>query len=156
MISKALSVPYASVQHICRSALKRKSHTKRDTESRRLEQQHIDFLLSHETLRRWAGFTLKQRCKLFHRQFVNKKIAVTSLRRLYLKHGIKRKAVRQEKLKPQHVMNDFSARCKLVLGEMEAVHAQGRKLLFLDELNFTKLSFQSVYWSVKRSNQSVD
>ena len=94
VISKALSVPYASVQHICRSALKRKSHTKRDTESRRLEQQHIDFLLSHETLRRWAGFTLKQRCKLFHRQFVNKKIAVTSLRRLYLKHGIKRKAVR--------------------------------------------------------------
>ena len=116
-------MPYASVQHICRSALKRKSHTKRDTESRRLEQQHIDFLLSHETLRHWAGFTLKQRCKLFHRQFVNKKIAVTSLRRLYLKHGVKRKAVRQEKLKPQHVMNDFSARCKLVLDEMEAAHA---------------------------------
>ena len=53
-------------------------------------------------------------------------------------------------------MNDFSARCKLVLEEMEAAHAQGRKLLFLDELNFTKLSFQSVDWSVKRSNQSVD
>ena len=114
-ISKALSVPYSSVQHICRSALKRISPAKRDTESRRLEQQHLEFLLSQETLRLWAGFTLKQRCKLFHRYFINKKIAVTSLRRLYLKHGIKRKAVRQEKVKPQHVLNEFAGRCKQVL-----------------------------------------
>ena len=149
-------MPYSTVQHICRSALKRKSPGKRDTASRRLEQQHVDYLLSEETLRLWAGMTLKQRCKLFHRRFVNKTIPVTSLRKLYIKHGVKRKKVRQEKLKPPHIMNEFSERCKVVLNELEVAHIQSRKLLYLDELNFTKLSFQNVDWSVRRSNRSVD
>ena len=86
---------YYIVHYLCRSALKRKRLTKKDTDSRKLEQQHVDFLLSQETLTHWAGLTLKERCKLFHRQFLNKIIAVTSLRRLYLKNGVKRKAVRQ-------------------------------------------------------------
>ena len=53
-------------------------------------------------------------------------------------------------------MNEFGERCKVVLNELEVAHTQSRKLLYLDELNFTKLSFQSVDWSVKRGNQSVD
>ena len=53
---------------------------------------------------------------------MNKKIAVTSLRRLYLKHGIKRKAVRQEKVKPQHVLNEFSDRCKHVISQLDDAH----------------------------------
>ena len=53
---------------------------------------------------------------------MNKKIAVTSLRRLYLKHGIKRKKVRQEKLKPQHVLSEFGDRCKQVISELDAAH----------------------------------
>ena len=66
---------------------------------------------------------------------------MTSLRRLYIKNGVKRKAVRQEKLKPPHVMNEFDDRRRQVLSEIEEAHSQGRKLFYLDELNFTKLSF---------------
>ena len=68
----------------------------------KLEEQHINFLTSYETLEEWAGYTLKYRTKLFHRKFTDKRIAVTCLRRLYLKHGIKCKKVRQEKYMPEH------------------------------------------------------
>jgi len=53
---------------------------------------------------------------------MNKKIAVTSLRRLYIKNGIKRKKVRQEKVKPLHVLNEFGDRCKQVISELDAAH----------------------------------
>ena len=48
----------------------------------------------------WAGLTLKERCKLFHRKFTNKIIAPMTLWRLYKKNGIKRKAVRKAKTLP--------------------------------------------------------
>ena len=63
----------------------------------KLEKENIDFLLSEETLRKWAGLTMKERVILFHRRFMNKKIAITSLRRLYLNNKVKRKKVRQHK-----------------------------------------------------------
>ena len=62
--------------------------------NRKLEQEHVDFLLSEDTLKKWAGFTMKERVILFHRRFMNKKIAITSLRRLYLNNKVKRKKVR--------------------------------------------------------------
>ena len=75
----------------------------------------MDFLTSLETLRLWAGKSLKERAILFHRKFPNKRIAVTSLRRLYLSKGVKRKVVRQEKVKPAHVQATFDTnRRKLI------------------------------------------
>jgi hypothetical protein len=68
---------------------------------------HVDFLLSEEILRKWAGLTMQERVVLFHRQFMNKKIAITSLRRLYLKNRVKRKKVRQHKGVPQQTLVDF-------------------------------------------------
>ena len=56
----------------------------------------------------WAGKTLKMRTVLFHRQFPDKCIAVTSLRRLYLAHGIRRKKVRQEKYLPLQTLSNFN------------------------------------------------
>ena len=93
-ISRTLAVPYNTVQHLCRYALKTKRKPKKDKEARRLDQEQIDFLLKKETHILWAGRTLKERTVLFYRRFPHKKIAVTSLRRLYLANGIKRKIVR--------------------------------------------------------------
>ena len=67
---------------------------------RKLDQVHLDFLLNPVTLEQWAGLTLKQRTVRFHRQFTDKRIAVTSLRRLYLSHGVRRKKIRKEKVMP--------------------------------------------------------
>ena len=75
----------------------------------------MDFLTNPETLRLWAGKSMKERTILFHRKFPNKRIAVTSLRRPYLSKVIKRKVVRQEKLKPAHVQAVFdTSRRKLL------------------------------------------
>ena len=75
----------------------------------------MDFLTNPETLRLWAGKSMKERTILFHRKFPNKRVAVTSLRRLYLSKGIKRKVVRQEKIKPAHIQETFDAnRRKLI------------------------------------------
>ena len=90
-------------------ARKEKCRRKTGWQVRKLDQEHIDFLTSQDTLTRWAGRTLKERSKLFHRTYPDKRIAITSLRRLYLKHRIKRKKVRQEKIKPGHVMATFEA-----------------------------------------------
>ena len=99
-IASALNLTQNEVQHICRKALKpRKTLTSKQL-VRKLDQGHIDFLISPITLERWAGLTMKKRTVFFHRQFTNKRIAVTSLRRLYLRHGIKCKKVRQEKVMP--------------------------------------------------------
>ena len=62
---------------------------------------------------------MNQRTKLFHRKFTDKRIAVTSLRRLYLKHGLKRKKVRQEKYMPEKARKKFNTDCMTLLQEIE-------------------------------------
>ena len=93
-ISRVLAVPYNTVVHLCRYALKPKRKPKKDKEARRLDAEQTTFLLKQDTLILWAGKTLKERTILFHRRFPHKRIAVTSLRKLYLANGIKRKVVR--------------------------------------------------------------
>ena len=99
-IAKIVSTPYNTVQHLCRHALqptKKQSLFKRIHE---LSQEHRDFLLKPLTLKQWAGLTLQERTVLFHRRFPDKRISTTSLRRLYLRNGVRRKKVRQVKVRP--------------------------------------------------------
>ena len=83
-----------SVQHLCRQALQSLKTNTPEFPIRKLNQEHIDFLTSDQTLEIWAGKTMLERTVLFHRRFPDKRIAATSLRRLYLAHKIKRKKVR--------------------------------------------------------------
>ena len=102
-IASALNLTQNEVQHICRKAFNPHKTLTSEQLVRKLDPEHIDFLISPITLERWAGLTMKKRTVYFHRKFTNKRIAVTSLRKLYLRHGIKCKKVRQEKVMPQHV-----------------------------------------------------
>jgi hypothetical protein len=106
-ISKALNISYNTVQHICRLTLTPSKQIRPERAVSKLGQEHVDFLTNPQTLERWAGETLKRRTILFHRQFPDKRIAVTSLRRLYLRHNIKRKKVRQEKHMPVHILQSY-------------------------------------------------
>ena len=99
---------------------------------------------------------MKNRCKLFHRKFPNKRIAVTSLRRLYLKNKIRRKKVKQMKYMPEAQMKTFQERCVTVYAQLRQVQYQQRSILYLDEICFTKLSFQGKDWSGKNTNLAVD
>ena len=100
-IAAALNLTQNEVQHICRNALKPQKTLTSEQLVRHLDQEHKDFLLSPITLERWAGLTMKKRTVYFHRKFTNKRIAVTTLRRLYLRNGIRCKKVRQEKVMPE-------------------------------------------------------
>ena len=100
-IAKTLNLTENEVQYICRKALKPKKSLNTKQLVKKLEQEHIDFLLDTRTLEQWAGFSMKKRTIMFHRQFTNKRIAVTTLRRLYLRNGIRSKKVRLEKVMPE-------------------------------------------------------
>ena len=81
---------------------------------------------------------MKERCTLFHRKFTDKKIAVTSLRRLYLKNKIKRKKVRQDKYLPPNINKNFQAQCQQLLSEVQLAENTSRTVIYCDEVLFTK------------------
>ena len=99
---------------------------------------------------------MKMRTILFHRQFPDKRIAVTSLRRLYLKNKIKRKKVRQEKYLPPNTQDKFEFQRSELIEKLDLLQSKKMKFVYLDETNFTKLAFQSKDWSHCRENQHVD
>ena len=108
-IAKITGLTYNQVQHICVKALKTPSPTKVPClRPNKLLQEHREFLINPKTLEVWAGSTIKERCQLFHRRFPNKRIAPTSLRRLYQQNKIKRKKVRQEKYLPGRLRANYA------------------------------------------------
>jgi len=147
---------YNQVQHICRTALKPIKTLSGDKLVRKLGPMHLNFLTSMHTLEQWSGLTMKQRTVLFHRKFTDKRIAVTSLRRLYLRHGIRCKKVRMVKTMTQRVRRNFVQNCQNLLAEMEKANFEGRILAFADEICFTKRSLKLREWSNKNTNLTVD
>ena len=93
-IAKILNLAYNKVQHLCRYKSKVTKATIAKRKLHKLDDHHERFLLSVDTLKKWAGLTLKERATLFHRRFPNKRIAASSLSRLYLANGVKNKVVR--------------------------------------------------------------
>jgi len=156
-IAKGLRMAtYNQVQHICRTALKPSKPLSGDKLVRKLGPEHVQFLTSLHTLEQWSGMTMKQRTILFHRSFTDKRIAITTLRRLYLRHGIRCKKVRLEKSMTQRVRRNFVQNCMNLLAEMEQVKREGRILVFADETLFTKRAIKLREWSAKNTNLTAD
>ena len=86
---------------------------------------------------KWAGLTMKERVILFHRQFMNKKIAITSLRRLYLNNKVKRKKIRQHKGVPQKTLDDFPFNRQRILDQMAEAEKLGQEVIYQDEIGFS-------------------
>ena len=100
-IATALNLSVNEVAYLCVRAQSGKDHLgRRRDPARALEQVHINFMTCDRTLQLQAGKTLAERSALFTAMFPDKKIAVTTLRLLYLKHGIKRKRVAPVKVVP--------------------------------------------------------
>ena len=118
-IAQALGMTYNQVQHVCRAALGPKKMPSVGQILHKLGPEHLHFLTSLHTLEEWAGRTMVERTVLFHRQFPNKRIAVTSLRRLYLKNGICCKKIRLIKTLSQRVRLNFVPLCQELLAEIE-------------------------------------
>ena len=121
-----------------------------------LDQEHYDFLLNPRILERWAGFTMKQRTIMFHRQFTDKRIAVTSLRRLYLRNGVRCKKVRQEKVMPEQTRQNFIQKSRSLVEDIEQAKREGRLIVYIDEILFSKRSIKLREWAKKNSNLTVN
>ena len=155
-IASILKLTQNEVQHICRKAFTPKKPLTSKQLVRKLDQEHIDFLINAKTLERWAGLTMKQRTIHFHRQFTNKRIAVTSLRRLYLKHKIRCKKVRQEKVMPQKTRENFTIKSRSLVEDIENAKREGRLIVYIDETLFSKRSIKLREWANKNSNLTVN
>ena len=155
-IAMAFNLTQNEVQHICRKALKPKKTLTSKQIVRKLDQEHIDFLINPVTLERWAGLTMMQRTVYFHRKFTNKRIAVTSLRRLYLKHGIKSKKVRQEKVMPAKTRENFVLNSRSLVEDIERAKREGRLIVYIDEILFSKRAIKLREWARKNSNLTVN
>jgi hypothetical protein len=73
-----------------------------------------------------------------------------------LKHGIRRKKVRQEKSDEYRTRADYKGKCWKLERDLMKARQEGRKLLFLDEICFTKLSLPNREWSKRNSNLTVE
>ena len=84
-IAKVLGLTIGSVQHICRQHLREITQPRwqRDP-SRVLDEHHVEWLTKEENLILHSGKSLAERAALFTQKFQDKRIAVTTLRRLYL------------------------------------------------------------------------
>ena len=140
-IGTILNLSANSVKYVCTRALQKAAAKKRPADlSRQLGSQHLDFLLSSETLKRSAGKSLAERSALFSQQFPGKRIAKTTLQRLYRQHKIKRKAVKITKCYKEKHLASYQKWKEIVLQKLKEVADGGLKLVWLDEVNFTKRS----------------
>jgi transposase len=73
-----------------------------------------------------------------------------------LKHGIRRKKVRHEKSSEYKARADYKHKCRALTADLEKARQESRKLLFLDEVTFTKLALPNREWSKRHSNLSVE
>jgi len=144
------------VQYICTKAIQpQKTLTKKQL-VRKLDPDHINFLLDPCTLEKWAGYTMKQRTIYFHRRFTDKRIAVTTLRRLYLRNGIRCKKVRLEKVMPEQTRNNFVHMTRSLIEDIEQAKQEKRLIVYIDEILFSKRSIRLREWSTKNSNLTVN
>ena len=73
-----------------------------------------------------------------------------------MKHGVKRKKVRQEKSSEYRSRSDYKYKCRALISELDEVRRERRMIIYLDEINFTKLSLPKLEWSKKHSNLAVE
>ena len=59
--------------------------------------EHVAFLVDKQSLISQAHLSLKQRAKMFHRQFPDLRISANTIRRLYKQHRIKFKFISRAK-----------------------------------------------------------
>ena len=155
-IAKIVRLEYNSVQHICKQVTTEQKPPSAKRLNRKLDDQHFAYLTSEATLEKQAGLTLKERCEVFEHLFPPKRLCATTLRRIYLKHKITRKAVRQLKPLPASKAQDYRLWREKLLEEVNKAEQEQRKFIYLDEIMFTKKTLLTKAYSHRFSNLAVD
>ena len=117
---------------------------------------HLDYLTKEETLETQAGRTLEERCALFEALFKPKRLCASTLRRIYLKNKISRKAVRKVKAIPVNKAGEYQQWKATLLEKMDTVELENRKIIYVDEVMFTKKACLDKAYSHKYTNLAVN
>ena len=123
--------------------------------SKVLEPKHIKYLTSNFTLKRWAGKSLDERASLFSSKFSDKSITGSSLWHLYHKHGIKFKLVAVKKIPSKDKREQIKAETKVAFDELDTARRLQLKVVYCDEIMFTKATAKKRDWSSKGNNTIV-
>ena len=107
-------------------------------QSRVLEQEHINFLLSQETLIKHAGLTLQERAKMFHRRFPNKIISPMTICRLFKANKITMKKYKRVKVYSPYQRDKQTRSTEDVMKQLKSMKEEKRKMIYIDEICFTK------------------
>jgi hypothetical protein len=121
----------------------------------KLTGQLIQYLVSQDTLQRWAAKTLDERVVLFHRQLGEVRISKATLLKIYGRHKISRKAFRY--VKTLHIKNPHLRETEVaqLRAEVSEAIAQGRKIVFTDEVVFTTATFPNTGFAHQGDNVTI-
>lgn len=122
----------------------------------KLEKCHLDFLLLESTLKTWSGYSIPERCLLFHRKFPDKRVSTSGLLRLYKKHGITRKKVRMFKTPKNVTLHDYLADTKRCRDQVKDALDKQLPIIYVDETVFTKKTYFGYDYTPKYVSAKVD
>jgi hypothetical protein len=111
--------------------------------------------MNSETLDKWAGKPLKERCILFHRQFGNHRINQTLLRKVYQMHKVKNKKIKKTKpINPDKEVEYENWRLE-IKDRIKNLKAKGYRIIFLDETLFTTKTLKSYDYTLKSKSHRI-
>ena len=108
------------------------------------------------TLKAWAAKTLQERAVLYHRKFPNKKISPMSLCLFYKKHSIRRKRVTRFKSAPPNKQAEYDVWQMESWNALQTAFRAKERVVYVDEVVFTKATIPRLDYALKYSNQTVD
>ena len=122
---------------------------------KRLQQMHKDFLSSPATLRQWAGETLINRCKLFHRRFPDCRISTTYLSKIYRDHKISKKRIRQDKLPVNMTLSNYQMKVTKCREQLGGAIKEKLEVVYCDETIFTRHTYNTSEFAPKYHSYKV-
>ena len=109
-------------------------------------------MINRNTLDEWAGKSLEERVRLFHRRYSNSKTSIYKIRKLYANHNIKKKVIRIGKTPKQASLMDIVLQAADLRQDVLAAIDMRRKIVQLDEFVITKKTLPTHVWTLPRTN----
>ena len=92
---------------------------------------------------------MAERAALYHRRFSHKKITATQLAQFYKQHSITRKAIRKTKGTRPSQMHELPEMLKNAWEPLIEALAHGEKVIYVDEVAFTKQTWKTLEYFPK-------
>ena len=155
-IAEALGVSAALVRRVCLGSVTGQVRVPTAADSRKtLGSEHIKFLTRNSQLKKWAGKSLDERASLFTAKFPDKEISGGKLWHLFRKHGIKYKCVATKKVVDRDKRDQINEEVKVAFRKLQDARKSKTKVVYCDELMFTKHTNKTRDWSAKGHNTVV-